>query len=1510
MDETHKAKIEIDASAAATGGAIAANAFTIIAAAAAQAAAALNGISKGGAAGGGSAPMPQIGKQANAMASALKQAAIAFGLFKLTQFTKDAILTAARFEELGIVIGEVGRRQGYTKGELLATAETLRDYGIAAAESRQSVLKFLQANLDLAHATTLARVAQDAAVVAGLNSSQTLSRITHGIVAGQTEVLRTVGITVNFNREYKKIADQGKKTVEQLTQQEKVQARANAVMKEGARMAGAYEASMTSASKQMRSWPRYIEDIKVAIGETFREELKAVVFAISDLLKGTAKWVEQNRTLILGLAEFTKYILPAIAGVWAMHKAVTAFKALTEAFGKSNWWILAITGAAALIGILQGMRRKWKEDAEEPMRKAAEQGGKLATALGKVNDKLLAQQNAATVTWYNNVQTALLQAQRLAAETEEKIVKASRSRAALGAMADNEAYFTSGLTGRQQDDAELKRAQARVAELERQLAGIRSTLVAGAEEAAARTVPKTTEDTLGLDAERVKTAKESIERSIKELGRAWAEFLDPRVSLKLRNDADEKIDAFTKTAKVAGTSAAEIKKFAESSRALADAEAAREIAEIANAILVAGQATRQAAADRERLTVAYRESAEVGDRVARQIEEETATRARAVELLDLELSKLGPAATLQSRLIATAVAMTRAVTEQAAARVLAATQTEAALNRELDLAQRMGVAIGEGSLAVAEVTKQEMIRAKWIELVNGKMDVFIALGRAKALVDQQQANAAKQLTMDYEKQTREMLKEVVAMREGEAAVKRLMRTREIARLREQQQIDEATAARIVDQRQQVEEIAKFEAQVRVSADEIRRNLVENTQRSFAEMLQGLMRDGIDSWRKFVNTLRDMFLSAIAQMASAKIMEKFIRLLRQPAGQMGGTASMAGMLGGGDIGRMGIGETPKPNNMQQGLLAQPGVQTFLKLLGGAAVGGMVGYQIGGLTTNKTMGVLGGAAGGAAAGAMVGGLPGAIAGGIVGGVAGWFGAAKKAKETAKLLEEARREFNRAMEGYVKNAFGTDSPVARAQREARAQRDAMRKQANEALPGRANETERNQRLQEIEHAYAAQILKISVDFQQDLQDAVDILKGRDWQVQMRQIQKQYEEYRRALIDANLDPALAEKWFIVAKDKLDREIAAFTKDFDLDLASRQASLAGRSDAAAAAEVERSRLREIQSLEDLYYASKISTEQFNAMTKVIEEETARALEAIQEAARQRREDLEFRKRLAAGETSGRELERIQLGIQHRRELAAATNDAERAILVHIHALEQQALAAQQAAESLATMRSLDVRSLRAQGKDAEADLLERQIGMWEEQEAFVERFGETSAETYRLIQVQFEEWKQWLQTQGKAPTGTAGGVASAQAKFTADVAAANAFFEKWKGGGAAVQAWAKAQQDVMLEQARAAYKAAIDAAFGPGGVPQGLKEVQDALTAGAGGGAAAASFGSVTVAQGDRMVSLLEQIAANTASLRGGGAPVAGAGAALDVRALDQTLGTNWQTQKRLAGNSRIEIA
>lgn len=227
----------------------------------------------------------RLDKAQATLANYAKGFAAAFVTGKVLDVARETAMLNARYEELAVVQQVIGKNAGYNAVEMQNYASQVQRAGISMIESRNTVIQLAQAQIDLSHASGLARVAQDAAVIGNMNSSQALSTMIHGIKTAQTDVLRTIGINVSFEDSYKAMAKTLGVSTSALSEHQKMLARESAVMAEGEKITGAYEAAMGTAGKQVRSMQRYTEDLKVIQGEVFNEALTIAVMGYTDHLK-------------------------------------------------------------------------------------------------------------------------------------------------------------------------------------------------------------------------------------------------------------------------------------------------------------------------------------------------------------------------------------------------------------------------------------------------------------------------------------------------------------------------------------------------------------------------------------------------------------------------------------------------------------------------------------------------------------------------------------------------------------------------------------------------------------------------------------------------------------------------------------------------------------------------------------------------------------------------------------------------------------------------------------------------------------------------------------------------------------------------------------------------------------------------------------------------------------------------------------------------------------------------
>lgn len=255
------------------------------------------------------------------VAGAVGASVIAFGI--------KSFNAAARVDELNYALDAIGKSTGLGGQALADEAAEVKGMGIEMEIAQKAVLKFAQNNLELGKASDIARIAQDLAIISGENSTDTFNKLTHAVITGRSEVLKSVGIQENAGQMYAKFAKSIGKTTKELTYQEKQQAVLAGVMAEGTKVFGTYEAAMKSPGKTLRSFKRLHNELQVAMGNVLLKAFGPLILAAYDLEKAITKAVEKNKTLqaVLGAlqAVFTKLTEPLTNLIKNITDAVKGF---------------------------------------------------------------------------------------------------------------------------------------------------------------------------------------------------------------------------------------------------------------------------------------------------------------------------------------------------------------------------------------------------------------------------------------------------------------------------------------------------------------------------------------------------------------------------------------------------------------------------------------------------------------------------------------------------------------------------------------------------------------------------------------------------------------------------------------------------------------------------------------------------------------------------------------------------------------------------------------------------------------------------------------------------------------------------------------------------------------------------------------------------------------------------------------------------------------------------------
>ena len=251
----------------------------------------------------------------------------------------DFVNTAARTEVLNVAMLSVARSSGYMTSAVEDSKRAIMDLGIAEQEATQILTRFMQAQLDTADAAKIARTAQDAAVIAGTNSSEAALTMTEAIAKLRPELLANYGMTRNLNDIYADYAKTAGKTATKLTETEKKQAMLNYILAEGDKIAGTYEASMGAVGKQIGSLPRYWDTLKNAIAKPLAlPAISVIVDGITAGLKSAISWAEANKATLQSWGQTAANVAGFI---------VRGFQLVTRTFAE-NWGMIRFAATALL----------------------------------------------------------------------------------------------------------------------------------------------------------------------------------------------------------------------------------------------------------------------------------------------------------------------------------------------------------------------------------------------------------------------------------------------------------------------------------------------------------------------------------------------------------------------------------------------------------------------------------------------------------------------------------------------------------------------------------------------------------------------------------------------------------------------------------------------------------------------------------------------------------------------------------------------------------------------------------------------------------------------------------------------------------------------------------------------------------------------------------------------------------------------------------------------------------
>jgi hypothetical protein len=240
--------------------------------------------------------------------------AVTGGMNAMQGLIGDSLKLRTEVDALNNSLEIVARNAGYNSEQIDEYEKSLKSQGLTTREALQLMRQMIDGEVELSRTTQLMTMAQDASIVSGVKVADAYAKIIQ-VIAAQTEasakqsnkqsaeMLKSLGLYVDFQAAFQRAALASGRTVEQLSSAERQQIALNAALEAGIQISGAYENSQDSVSRIIKALPGYYEEVKYAIGGLFEPAYLAGMEAWEGFLQDLVKWLHDNEEEINKLGD-------------------------------------------------------------------------------------------------------------------------------------------------------------------------------------------------------------------------------------------------------------------------------------------------------------------------------------------------------------------------------------------------------------------------------------------------------------------------------------------------------------------------------------------------------------------------------------------------------------------------------------------------------------------------------------------------------------------------------------------------------------------------------------------------------------------------------------------------------------------------------------------------------------------------------------------------------------------------------------------------------------------------------------------------------------------------------------------------------------------------------------------------------------------------------------------------------------------------------------------------------
>lgn len=239
-------------------------------------------------------------------------------------------------------------------------------FGVAASVIEDSATTMLRqgASLELVEKTLVTAGASAAA--AGTDISRAFENVTTAVVSGNSVLLRSSGIIAGLGEAERAYAQTLGKTVEQLTQQEKLQARVNAIYEETRSEIEDLDTILQGLPRAQAEVTRQWSNFRQTAGDMALKVITPLTQGLGSLLGFVNSLPTPIKNAGIAMAGAAVGASALAAGFVAIKTALTGFNALgLLSFGPVGWVVLGATAVAGLAAVLSGGKGSLDKSARE-----------------------------------------------------------------------------------------------------------------------------------------------------------------------------------------------------------------------------------------------------------------------------------------------------------------------------------------------------------------------------------------------------------------------------------------------------------------------------------------------------------------------------------------------------------------------------------------------------------------------------------------------------------------------------------------------------------------------------------------------------------------------------------------------------------------------------------------------------------------------------------------------------------------------------------------------------------------------------------------------------------------------------------------------------------------------------------------------------------------------------------------------------------------------------------------